>query len=90
MWGFDHGHSGNGPDALNAGALHVTRAACHALKSSSRSVGAIELGRLSELLETIGAGGNPGAIEPGLAGFLEECSAVEGELKEKADGSGSP
>lgn len=53
-------------------------------------MGAIELGRLSELLETIGAGGNPGAIEPGLAGFLEECSAVEGELKEKADGSGSP
>jgi HPt (histidine-containing phosphotransfer) domain-containing protein len=77
-------------DAANKGTLDVVRSACHALKSSSRSVGAIELGRLSEQLEAIAAGRAPGPIEPVLALFLEECSAVELELKEKADATGQP
>jgi hypothetical protein len=67
-------------DAVNRGALDVVRSACHALKSSSRSVGAIGLGHLSEQLEAIGGGRAPGPIEPVLARFLEECSAVEQEL----------
>jgi HPt (histidine-containing phosphotransfer) domain-containing protein len=70
-------------DAVDKDALDAVRSACHALKSSSRSVGAIELGRLSEQLEAIGAGRAPGPIEPVLACFLEECSAVEHELAEK-------
>ncbi|MGO9444688.1 MAG: Hpt domain-containing protein [Thiobacillaceae bacterium] len=77
-------------DAANNGTLDVVRSACHALKSSSRSVGAIELGRLSEQLEAIVAGRAPGPIEPVLAFFLEECSAVERELKETADATGQP
>jgi HPt (histidine-containing phosphotransfer) domain-containing protein len=70
-------------NAVNDGALDVVRSVCHALKSSSRSVGAIELGRLSEQLEAIGGGRAPDPIEPVLARFLEECSAVEHELAEK-------
>jgi Hpt domain len=72
-------------DAVNSGALDVVRSVCHALESSSRSVGAIELGHLSERLEAIGAGRAPGPIEPVLACFLAECSAVEHELAEKAN-----
>ena len=75
-------------DAVNDGTLDVVRSACHALKSSSRSVGAVELGQLSEQLEAIGAGRTPSPIEPVLESFLAECSAVDGELKEKTDGSG--
>ena len=75
-------------NAANEGVLDVVRSACHSLKSSSRSVGAIELGRLSEQLEAIGAGRAPGPIEPVLACFLEECSAVERELTEKINETG--
>lgn len=70
-------------DAVNSGALDTVRSASHALKSSSRSVGAIELGHLSEQLESIVAGRISDPIEPVLARFLEECSAVELELTEK-------
>lgn len=68
----------------------TVRSACHSLKSSSRSVGAIELGRLSEQLEAVGAGRAPGPIEPLLDRFLEECEAVEQELTEKADAASQP
>jgi Hpt domain len=77
-------------DAVSKDALDIVRSACHAVKSSSRSVGAIELGRLSEQLEAIGGGRTPGPIEPVLALFLDECSAVEHELKEKIDEAGKP
>ena len=77
-------------DAVNAGALDTVRSACHALKSSSRPVGAIELGQLSEQLESIGAGRAPGPIGPILARFLEECGSVERELREKMDESSQP
>ena len=68
--------------AVNDGTLDVVRSACHALKSSSRYAGAIELGHLSEQLEAIAAGRSPGPIEPVLARFIEECSAVEQALTE--------
>jgi Hpt domain len=74
--------------AVNTGALEVVRLTCHGLKSGSRSVGAIELGRISEQLETIGAGRTPVLIKPVLARFLDECSAVEGALSEDIDETG--
>lgn len=72
--------------AVNDGTLDVVRSACHALKSSSRFAGALELGHLSEQLEAIAAGRSPGPIEPLLARFFEECSAVAQELTEKIAG----
>lgn len=75
-------------DAANNGTLDVVRAACHALKSSSRFAGALELGRLSEQLEAIAAGRSPEPIEPVFALFIEECSKVEQELGEKIGGVG--
>jgi HPt (histidine-containing phosphotransfer) domain-containing protein len=74
--------------AVNDGKLDVARSACHALKSSSRFAGALELGRLSEHIEEIAAGRSPGPLEPVLARFLEECSAVARELTEKVAGLG--
>ena len=60
--------------------LDTVRSACHALKSTSRSVGAIELGRLSEQLEALGSGNASGPIDSVLSSFLAECRAVEKEL----------
>jgi HPt (histidine-containing phosphotransfer) domain-containing protein len=75
-------------DAASDGTLDVVRSACHALKSSSRFAGALGLGDLSEELEAIAAGRSPGPIEPVLARFFEECSAVSQALTEKLAGFG--
>jgi HPt (histidine-containing phosphotransfer) domain-containing protein len=74
--------------AVDRDELDAVRSACHALKSSSRSVGAMELGQLSEQMEAIGAGRTAGPIEPVLASFLAECGAVERELAERLDEGG--
>lgn len=75
-------------NAANDGTLDVVRSACHALKSSSRFAGALELGDLSEQLEAIAAGRAPGPIEPVLARFFEECRAVAQALTEAIGGLG--
>lgn len=74
--------------AVKDGTLDVVRSACHALKSSSRFAGALQLGDLSEQLEAIAVGRAPGLIEPALASFFDECNAVEQELTEIIAGLG--
>lgn len=72
--------------AVKDGTHEVVRSACHALKSSARFAGALPLGDLSEQLEAIAAGRAPGPIEPALASFFDECSAVAQELTEILSG----
>ncbi|MCR5347328.1 MAG: Hpt domain-containing protein, partial [Fretibacterium sp.] len=52
----------------------------HALKSTSRAVGAESLGALAEKLELAGKAGNEAALDAELEGLLERCRALGAAL----------
>ncbi|HRQ06222.1 MAG TPA: Hpt domain-containing protein [Nitrosomonas halophila] len=66
--------------ACEAGQCDRVRALAHKLKSSARSVGALNLGAWCEQLEQAGRNGQTGTLNELLRGFEHELAAVESWL----------
>lgn len=66
--------------ACETGQCDRVRALAHKLKSSARSVGALQLGAWCEQIEQAGKNGQTGMLNELLDGFEQELTAVESWL----------
>ena len=72
-------------DFVQEGDLHNLTISVHAIKSASRSVGAVLLGDMAEELEVLGNAGERAAVENKMVSFMEMLNALTLRVRDYVD-----